>query len=310
VTCVAITGATGFIGRALVTELLRRGDTVLALVRPTSATHLLLGDQRVALVEYRDLADPHIAQALRDHGAEAFVHLAWGGVVASERDEPLRQAANVDAALASVRLAAAAGCAHWLGTGSQAEHGPSPDVLDEGSPTEPITRYGRAKVAACTAALAAGEELAIATCWARVFSVYGPGDRDGAVLTWAISRMLDGEEVRLGPCTQAWDLLYVDDAAAALLALVDARATGVVNVASGVARPLRDAVLLAATEVGPDARASFDATTAPTPPLLANTGRLRSITGWEPAVDLGEGVRRTVAYLRESRGTAPRGART
>ena len=69
---VAVTGATGFTGRRVVSELLRRGHEVVALVRPPAAR---LAAPGVARVIEGDMADPRALAGLLA-GAEAFVHAA------------------------------------------------------------------------------------------------------------------------------------------------------------------------------------------------------------------------------------------
>jgi nucleoside-diphosphate-sugar epimerase len=121
--------------------------------------------------------------------------------------------------------------------------------------------------------------------------------------------MLAGTPPTLGPCTHDWDLLYVEDAATALAALVDARVDGPVNVASGERRALREAVLIAADAVANGVRPSFDDGRSADVPLRADVRRIRELTGWKPAVPLEDGVQQTAEYLRESRRTSPTGAR-
>lgn len=303
---VAVTGATGFLGRALLDALLAAGDTVVALVRPS--TDLTRLPEGVATVEYRDLGHSDVARRLGAHAPDAFVHLGWAGVAGPERGRVDHVSVNVPATIESVRLAHSAGCQYWLGTGSQAEYGPSSDVLTEKSPRRPVTEYGVAKVAAAAAAHATGDALGITTGWARVFSLYGPGDHTGAVLPFAIARMLAGERAALGPCTHDWDLLHVDDAAAAFAALVSVAAPGPYNIASGERRPLRDAIEIAADAVDGPVRPSYGSADAPATPLRASIEHIAATTGWRPRVVLEAGVPETVECLRQSLSTTPMGA--
>jgi len=143
--------------------------------------------------------------------------------------------------------------------------------------------------------------------------VYGPGDRPDAVLPFVIEELLAARIPELGPCLHDWDLLHVDDTAAALVALVDHRAVGVYNVASGERRPLRDAIDMVADAVdGPTRPAYGRDAGAGTTALRASIDHLVASTGWSPQISLFDGVHDTVeqarADLRESPGTFPPGA--
>jgi nucleoside-diphosphate-sugar epimerase len=295
---IVLTGATGFLGRAVVRELLGRGLEVIALVRPESVVAGL--PDAVTRVPYTALDDSQTSGALARLEPKAFVHLGWAGVGGATRASFDHAGTNVPAAIASVELATAAGCDYWLGIGSQAEYGPSVVPLTEDAPLAPVSAYGNAKVAAWSAASSTAETNDLDAGWARVFSIYGPGDHDTAVLPFAIRSMLAGRSPALGMCTHDWDLLYVEDAARALADLVQVRAIGPVNVASGERRPLRDAIDIAAAAIGGPPPGYGERSDAGVTPLRAVVDRLQSLTGWEPRVPLERGVPALVADLRES----------
>lgn len=304
---VVVTGATGFLGRALVARLLANGDRVVALARPTTDRTRLDAHPSLDWVQYENLAGDDLVAALAERRPSAFVHLGWAGVSAG-RGTVDQVRTNVPTTIASVRLAHAIGCEYWLGVGSQAEYGPTSAVSREDDPLRPATDYGLAKVAAAAAAHATGEALGITTGWARVFSIYGAGDHAGAVLPYVITTLLAGEDPRLGACTHDWDLLHVDDAALAFAALVHNHVAGATNVASGEQRPLRDAIQLAHAAIEGRGRPEFG--DAVGTPLRASVERLVASTGWRPQVSLEQGIVATVDHLRNSSGIALTGATT
>ena len=216
---VVITGATGFIGRAVLEELLSPGDCeVTVLLRPDSDRRRLpQGDYTV--LEYRGLNDPGLETALKARRPGVFIHCAWRGVSAGGRNEAFQITENLPLTLQSVELAAGSGCGQWIGLGSQAEYGRANARVNEEAATRPETLYGKGKLAAGIAALALCEARGLAGSWLRVFSVYGPGDAPSLFIPYVIQEFLAGRVPRLTACEQLWDYLYITDMARAVTAV-------------------------------------------------------------------------------------------
>lgn len=297
---VAVTGASGFLGAAAARALARAGSPVLAIVRPASDPWRLAplrGAGVTVLAVDPGVAREHAVRELRAFGAEAVLHAAWGGVRGPARDDPA-QLANVTRTVDWVRTAAEAGARRFVGIGSQAEYGPGDGALRESSPLAPVDLYGAAKVAAGHLALALARRLGVSAAWARVFSVYGPGEGPGALVPDLVRALLAGEPYPLSSCAQRWDYLYEDDAAEALRILLGRDdALGPFNVASGAAPPLEDVVRAIAARVAPGAKLAFGARPGTPRSLVADVGRLAAL-GFRPATPLEEGLERTIAAVR------------
>ncbi len=143
-----VTGASGFIGRRLARELVRRGDEVACLVRRTSRTAPLSG-LPVELV-VGDLGDPGSLDAAVK-GRDRVFHLA--GVVQA-LDEADFDTANTrgTANLVGACLRAAPGLKRFVFVSSIAAAGPSGPgrpVVETDAP-KPVSAYGRSKLAAET----------------------------------------------------------------------------------------------------------------------------------------------------------------
>jgi UDP-glucose 4-epimerase len=299
---ILLTGATGFVGSCVLRRLLEGGHDVAVLVRPGAAFWRIEDVMDRAERIEGDLTDlPAAEPAIAGFGPESVVHLAWAGVGNSHRNDPA-QADNIPVALELLHLARRVGASRWVGVGSQAEYGPREGPTREDAPTRPTTLYGVAKLCTCLLAERLCAEFGLRFAWLRLFSSYGPGDDPAWMIPYLIRRLLAGERPALTAGAQRWDYIYVTDAADAVArAAVHADASGVYNLGTGEARPLRSIVEAIRDRIDPSLPLGFGE--VPYRPdqvmhLEADVGRLRDGLGWSPRVTLDEGLTRTVAWYR------------
>lgn len=164
---VALTGATGFIGRHLLTALPKRGYRVRVLLRrpcevPEGASSAVIGD----------IAAPqNMAAALRD--VDMVIHSAGLAHAMSGRPEDDYRAINTQGTVALAQAAERAGVKRFLFLSSiRAQSGPvAKDILTEAMEPRPTDAYGRSKLEAERGL------CALSLDWAalRPVLVYGPG---------------------------------------------------------------------------------------------------------------------------------------
>ena len=300
---VFLTGASGFVGAAVLRQLLTPPavDVCVLARRPADAWRIADLLPRTS-VEAADIGDAAaLGRALRRFGPTHLVHLAWNGVLGRRRNEP-SQYVNVHQTLQLLDLALTSGVRHFVGLGSQAEYGPCQDRIDEDTPTRPTTMYGAAKLAAGLMAARLCDVSGARFSWLRLFSSYGPGDHPEWMIPYLTRTLLQRERPSVTAAEQRWDYLYVEDVAAAVVATTrqgDAR--GVFNLGSGTAVPLRAIIEQIRDAIDPALPVGFGE--VPYRPdqvmhLEANVDRLRGATGWSPSTSLEEGLRATVDWYR------------
>ena len=288
---IVVTGATGFLGRALVRRALARGHEVCALVRPGR----VLGGAAGLTVCRGTLADPPLAELAR-FAADACVHTAWITTAGVYPESPDNERYR-DESLSLLTSLFERGVCHVVALGTSAEYRPAAAPLDEGrAPLEPRTRYARAKrelhVALAERAVATGARLA----WARVFQPYGGGEPPDRLCSTVIRRLAVGERVTLNSPDAVRDWVHVEDVAAGLLCLLESRADGPVNVGRGVGRTVGSVALMIAELMGrPDLVTARPRGLEPAG-LVADPTRLRSL-GWRPGVELEAGLRALIDDL-------------
>jgi nucleoside-diphosphate-sugar epimerase len=164
---ILVTGASGFIGRAVVAALARDGHAVRAAVRRPQLSF----PPGVDIAQHPDLSEPFDWQPLLK-GIDQVVHLA--GIAHSRGVNPARHdGVNREATARLAAAAALAGVGHFVFVSSiRAQCGPTADhALTERDTPAPIDAYGRSKLAAEEAVRAPGVPFTIL----RPVALYGPG---------------------------------------------------------------------------------------------------------------------------------------
>jgi UDP-glucose 4-epimerase len=166
-TRILITGASGFVGRALVTELAGLGYSVRAAMRQPADVF----PRNVEVVAVSDLTRPVEWRALLKE-IETVVHLAGIAHAGPEIAEDLYDRVNRLATAELAKAAQASGIRHLVFISSiRAQSGPSSaDILRETDAPQPTDAYGRSKLAAEDAVRAAGVSFTIL----RPVLIYGP----------------------------------------------------------------------------------------------------------------------------------------
>ncbi len=241
---VLLTGATGFVGRHVRAALLAAGYEVCAIGR-TDPAHAGVA------FEAADLLDAASRRrAVARAGASHLLHLAWIADPGIYWRSPL----NLDWAAASLDLLR---CFHEAGgtravmAGSCAEYAWGAPRFTEGvTPCRPATLYGAAKDATRRLALAYAHESGVSAAWARLFFLYGPGERAGRLVPDAIAALRANQPFPTSAGAQTRDFLHVHDVAGALVALLGSPVAGPVNIGSGQAVAVRALLEMLAARLG------------------------------------------------------------
>lgn len=216
---VVITGATGFIGRNLASLYLEKGALVYALVRPDSPNLAKLPRHKNLIPVPCDLE--HVSGCVDKIGrADAFFHLAWGGVNRQEIDSPKVQKKNIESSIECVKAAARLHCQIFMDAGSRVEYGITEDGrMQEDMECHPVNEYGKAKLSFYKQAALLCREYGMTYFHLRFFSVYGPGDHPWSIISTLTRELPKGETVSLSACRHRWNFMYIRDAAEAVYQL-------------------------------------------------------------------------------------------
>jgi nucleoside-diphosphate-sugar epimerase len=321
---VALTGASGYAGGRLLRVLLARGDSVSALVRGGSVSPELAASG-ARLVE-GDLRDAEAARRLVD-GVEAVIHVAAVYRTAGHPDAYYRDV-NVGGTERLLEASARAGVSRFVHTSTVGVHG---DVkrppADESQPLAPGDIYQVTKAEAEAVAFSYHRGRGLPVTVVRPGAIYGPGETRLLKLFRAIAR---GRYAIVGSGRSFYHPVYIDDLLDGyLLALSRPEAVGEAFLIAGpryvsqaelaalIARETGGRVLPFRIPAWPLVWAGVvcEAVCVPfgiDPPLhrrrvefwtksrAFSIDKARRLLGYEPKVDLPEGIARTVAWYRQA----------
>lgn len=298
---VMVSGATGAVGMALLSELIGRGIETTVLCRRGSARNARIPDHPLIQKVECSLSDMNALTLPEEEKYDVFFHFAWEGTTGASRNDMPMQNRNVAYTLDAVALAHRLGCHSFIGAGSQAEYGRVEGKLNAETPAFPENGYGIAKLCAGQMSRVMCDGLGMRHIWVRILSVYGPYDTPNSMVMSTVRKLASGEKPSFTAGEQIWDYLYSRDAAGAMLALASSGRHGhVYCLGSGNPAPLKEYIIKIRDAVAPDAALGLGE--VPYAPkqvmyLCADVRDLREDTGFEAKTSFEEGIRETVAWF-------------
>ena len=266
---IVVTGASGFLGRAVVAEVLRRGLPVLAVSRQRMTTESSVPTLR--LETYSDLTPP---------GGAVLVHLAEPRAL----DEG--SGAKAAAMRETFRSLAEKAWDHIVYVSSASVYGDAvttPRRADE--PIKPQGAYAEGKAVCERVAIAAGGTVA------RLANLYGPGMAPNNVVSDILNQLGRPGPLALRDAKSVRDYLWIADAATGVADAAVARPKGPINLGTGIGTSVGALARRVLALAGQDGRAITE--TAPQPhqsTLVLDISQTFARLGWAPATPLARGL--------------------
>jgi UDP-glucose 4-epimerase len=298
-----VTGANGFMGRALVRALLAEGGSITAttagLIRSTD--HPRLTWDRLDLGQ----PDERWKQILR--GVDVVYHLAWSAVPSEASRAPVEDArVNIIGSLSLIRAVQEAQPAArivFASSGGTVYGALSTIPATEDHPLRPMSAHGVSKLAVEGYLEVACREARLSSISLRIGNLYGPGqsrDRMFGAVTQFASRALSGQPIRIfGDGSVTRDYVFIDDVVSALIAAGNSDHTGPFNIGTGVGHSLNDIAEIVAAEAGHAlAVERLDGRPFDVPVSILDSSRAHTALGWRAQMRFNGGVRKTLDAIR------------
>lgn len=275
---VLLTGASGFLGNYVLSQLARQGIETVVIGRSQPANH----KGSFIQADLLHLADhsPVVQSAKATH----LLHLAWYAEHGKYWTSPL----NLRWVEASIRLAeafCASGGQKIVAAGTCAEYDWSYGRCREDiTPLTPASLYGTAKDATRRLLAAICNSQQVPLAWGRIFMPYGHGE-DPRRLIPSLIEVFQGRRRPFGVNATAYrDFLHAEDVARGFMQLLFSDATGSYNIASGQPTQIADVVRLIASayNADPDTVLALSTERPGEPESLFGENQKLKALGWQP----------------------------
>ncbi len=309
-----VTGAHGLLGGWLVRELLDQGARVVAVRRdePTANVLEMLGLAGRVDVVHGDICDPDlVSRALNEYDVDSVFHLAAQTLVPTANRAPLSTfETNIRGTWLVLEACRLHGARSVIVASSDKAYGRGAQPpYTEDQALQPTFPYDVSKAAADLLTRAYWHTFGLPVAVTRFANLYGGGDTNRSrLIPETIGAALSGRApvIRSDGSPQR-DFLYVEDAAAAYVALWRALLSGrgmgeAFNAGGGRPHRVSDVVALICRLTGDEVAPEYRGRGVPHAEIdrqWVDGAKLRALTGWAPAVALEEGLRRAIDFYRQ-----------
>ena len=319
---ILVTGAAGFVGRAVAERLLDRGEAVIGVDNFNDYYDPALKLARVASLEGRagfamhrlDIAEADALAALvRDRGVRRIVHLAAQAGVRYSIDNPFAyERANLLGHLSVLEAARhTPGLRHLVYASSSSVYGERPigegnsgafsetDIADSPRSLYAATKRANELMSASYASLYGLPQSGL-----RFFTVYGPWGRPDMAYFSFTQKILAGEPIEVfGEGRMARDFTYIDDIVDGVVGVLDRPpAAGVArlfNIGNSHPEGLLTMIGLLEKALGtPAVKIMRPMQAGDVTATYADVSRIATLTGYAPKIGLAEGLARFAAWYR------------
>ena len=274
-----ITGASGFIGRALLKQNLT-GDLHVTSRVSTSLPTGITG-------HFGDLSNQEFLKYLAEQKFERVIHLAWEGLPNLSEENNL---SNLKTSKQFLETLAFSGVEDFQIAGSCLEYGDLTGQISEEVIGENLSDFAATKIKL----LEFIADLGVNYKWHRIFYSYGPFQHDNSLLSSAFLSAKNGVSLKLSNPNISRDFVYVDDVARAMSQLIETPGvSGIFNIGSGKGTLVKDLVDALNSKMGLEVQ---DRVVEEIPAMTADIKKITETCGWTPNVSIEQGVKKFVDW--------------
>ncbi len=297
-----VTGANGFVGSAVVRELLDNGVRVCAVVHRDHRDNLP-EREGLTVVSCGLEQMPRLPELIEKDTYDTFYHFAWAGSAGPARADTRLQLDNAQWTVEALRSAKALGCSRFLCAGTIMEHETTAAAYAQGNRPGLGYIYGGGKLIAHVMCMSVAAQIGIDLVWPEITNAYGPGERSPRLVNTTIQKCIRGEAPQFTAGTQNYDFVYIDDVARAFRLIGEkGKPFHEYLIGSSTARPLKEFLLEMQAAVAPELAFQFGDipfTGIDLPLTKFDCSQTEADTGFKAEISFAEGCRRTFDWWKE-----------
>jgi nucleoside-diphosphate-sugar epimerase len=312
-----VTGAAGFIGARTSTMLIEQGHTVVGVDNLNDAYDPRMKEYRLKKLQALngfefvrdDISDKgilHRPSAIVRRPFDGVINLAArAGVRFSVENPWVFLESNVMGTLNMLELCRHSGCKKFILASTSSIYGENPEypTPETASSSEPMQPYAASKKGAEALAHSYHHLFDIDVTVVRYFTVYGPAGRPDLAIFRFVKWIMEGEPIRInGDGKQSRGFTYVDDIARGTIAALKPLGYEIINLGGHEVISINGLVELIEELTGKKANVQYG------PPNLAdmfmnqaNVTKAREMLGWNPQVNLTEGIGNLIEWYKSER---------
>lgn len=293
-----ITGGAGLVGRQVIKKLLQTKHHLTLLTRKTPIQLLIKKPPSKLKIIQGDLIRINSWQAeLKKFDPQATIHLAWEGIPDYAYQTSVK---NLHCGLNLLSALTQTKCRKIIITGSCWEYGDQSGKIDENIPPKLSSTFASAKIALHWLAKSWAKENNRILIWARLFYVYGPGQRETALIPYLINCVKTGKIPEIKNPAIANDFIYSSDVATAIISLLtNKQVNGIYNIGSGKLTSIRQIITTVYDNFGKATPKQFKKIPSKSTDKLyknfyANIAKIKKHTNWQPQINIKQGIKKMI----------------